>query len=180
MSRINSSRQTSPRRQKIIQLNDELETVNDDMERKGYDNYAVKRYNRYTDIFDFIMRNKGLGLRRMEEEWEKKVKREVEQVKQKHPLVFPVIISILSSVLFGLLTDCICEGIRPNEPKISINESEQKSKSLILDYSNMKLITDPDKTGYFKIYIYEESKEKFIGDIRKDVLQKFLDDSIEE
>ena len=30
---------------------------------------------------------------------------EVEQIKQKHPLVFPIIVSILTSILLGLLTN---------------------------------------------------------------------------
>ena len=46
----------------------------------------------------------------VEKEWEKKVKQVLDQVERDHPLLFKVILSILSSVILGLLTSYIWKG----------------------------------------------------------------------
>lgn len=104
---------------------------------------------------------------------------EVEQIKQNHPLVFPIIVSILTSILLGLLTNCIWEGIQQSEAEISIRKMQQELDYLISDQTNMHLIIDPDEPDRFKVYIYEENIEKLIGYIEKDDLEKLFDDSVD-
>lgn len=116
---------------------------------------------------------------RDEQNWEKKVNQEVEQIRQRHPLVFPAIISVLTAIFLGLLTNCIWEGIQRYEDGARMKKNVQESGFTISAQTNMKFISDPEQADYFKVYTYHAGEEALIGYIKKEELNKLIEERIE-
>lgn len=111
----------------------------------------------------------------VEKEWEKKVKQVLDQVERDHPLLFKVILSILSSVILGLLTSYIWEGIHLDQ--VAIYSSPNGSEPVYSEISaeNVKLIQSQEDTEFYQVIIIEGERETAIGYIKEEDVIKLME-----
>ena len=111
----------------------------------------------------------------VEKEWEKKVKQVLDQVERDHPLLFKVILSILSSVILGLLTSYIWEGIHLDQ--VAIYSSPNGSEPVYSEVSaeNVKLIQSQEDTEFYQVIIIEGERETAIGYIKEEDVIKLME-----
>ena len=110
-----------------------------------------------------------------EKEWEKTVKQVLDQAEQEHPLLFKVILSILSSVILGLLTSYIWEGIHLDQ--VAIYSSPNGSEPVYSEVSaeNVKLIQSQEDTEFYQVVIIEGERETAIGYIKEEDVIKLME-----
>ena len=99
----------------------------------------------------------------------------LDQVERDHPLLFKVILSILSSVILGLLTSYIWEGIRLDQ--VAIYSSPNGSEPVYSEVSaeNVKLIQSQEDTEFYQVIIIEGERETAIGYIKEEDVIKLME-----
>ena len=114
-----------------------------------------------------------------EKEGEKKVKQVLDQMEQDHPLLFQVILFILSSVIVGLLTNYIWEGIHLDQVAIYSSPDETESVYSEISAENGKLIQSEVDSEFYQVIVIEGEKERTIGYRKEDDVVKFLENDEE-
>lgn len=109
-----------------------------------------------------------------EKEWEKNTYQFLQQIAESHPLIAKFLIAGLSSILVGLLSNCIYEGIT-SQPECTVISSEHTEDCQ--EFGKEVRIME-DGNGYQIEYFTEQGKEvegyiskedmKIICDINKD------------
>ena len=110
-----------------------------------------------------------------EKEGEKKVKQVLDQMEHDHPLLFQIILFILSSVIVGLLTNYIWEGIHLDQVAIYSSPDVSEPVYSEIDAENVKLIQSEEDSEFYRVIVIEGEKEKAIGYIKEDDVVKFLE-----
>lgn len=110
-----------------------------------------------------------------EKEWEKKTKELLDDIELEHPLVFRILVYILSSVIVGLLTSYIWEGIHLDQVRLYTSPSGAATEYVEIDNEHMWLESSEESKDFYKVIVPDEKKEKTIGYIKADDVEAYLE-----
>lgn len=109
-----------------------------------------------------------------ERDWERKINQEVENIQKNHPLLFPIIIFILSTFIGGLITDYTWEGI--NQDKVTVYKSTEDTGTVEIEMNeeDINLVPDEEHSDYYKVVIYNDDTANVAGYIKTEDIKNFL------
>lgn len=110
-----------------------------------------------------------------EKEWEKKTKELLDDIELEHPLVFRILVYILSSVIVGLLTSYIWEGIHLDQVRLYTSPNGVATEYIEIDNEHMRLESSEESKDFYKVIVPDGKKEKTVGYIKADDVEAYLE-----